>query len=156
MPTGYGEDPDTEEGDENIKRYCDYRQPFEATTIAKTGFVKGGGLSSEFIQVALRQYDDAKKAAASFKSLVDTMDTCKQDTIDGDKVTFSVLSMPDLEDASIGIATSSDDVNIPQFFVLAGPTMISVGGGGLMGADSDMLVDLLKDQIGAYKKVAKK
>jgi hypothetical protein len=69
-------------------------------------------------------------------------------------VKFSVLSMPDLEDGSIGITTITDEFTAPQFFTLVGPTMIVVGGGGLMGNDPDMLVDLLVQQIKKYKVAA--
>lgn len=156
MPTGYGEDPESDASDKNTKTYCDYKRPFEPSADALQSFLKGSGLSSEFVQISLRQYGDSNEGAASFKALVDTMDTCKKDSIDGDPVKFSILSTPDLEDGSIGISTSSDDVSVPQFFVLAGPTLISVGGGGLLGSDVDALLELLKKQIGSYKDAAKK
>lgn len=153
LPTGFGEDPDST--GETSKNYCDYKRPFKATATAIQGFMKGSGMSGEYVQIGLRQYGDIDKGAASFKTLVDTMKTCRKDSIDGEPVKFSLLSTPDLEDGSIGIAVVTDDYNVPQFFALSGPTLISVGGGGLMGSDPDELIGLLKKQISAYKQAAK-
>lgn len=153
LPTGYGEDP--EPTGATTKTYCDYKRPFNDTATVVKGFVKGSGMSGEFLQIALRQYGNEEEGAASLKALQDTMKSCRKDSIDGDSVTFSLLSTPDLEDGSIGIATNVDGVNIPQFFVLSGPTLIAVGGGSLAGSDPDMLVDILKKQIASYNALAK-
>ena len=103
----------------------------------------------------LRQFDSTEHAAKSFAALQKTMKTCTTDTMDGSKLTYSVLSMPDMEDGSLAVGTTADQgIGLPQFFTLVGPTLISVGGGGLMSANADSYLDVLKKQIAAYKAAA--
>ena len=153
LPTGYGVDPDAD-GKDSGKTYCNYKPPVDPTTYVEGSFIKGGGISAEILLIIFRQFDSADDASRAFDALVETMETCTKDTLDGEPVKFSVLSMPELEEGSIAINLIADNFSAPQFFTLVGPTMIVVGGGGFMGNDPDMLVDLLKKQINKYKEAA--
>jgi hypothetical protein len=155
LPTGFAADPPDKDAS-TTKYFCDYKPPYKERIIVRQSFTKGGGFGSEFILVGLRQYDSVEHAKKSFAALVKTMKTCRKDMLEGSPITYSLLSMPEMEDGSIGISTDAEGLTLPNFFVLVGPTMISTGGGGMMNANTDAYVDVLRKQIARYKAVAER
>jgi hypothetical protein len=150
VPAGYSQDPPSEAG--TPKTFCDYVPPFQEKTGVKRGFTKGGGLSAEFLSVGLRQYADADQAKASFKALSDALASCTTETYGGTKLTYAPMSAPKVGTGSIGIKiTSEGGPDLLQFFAVAGPVLVNTGGGGLMNANADEVINLLKAQVNKYE-----
>jgi hypothetical protein len=151
MPNGFRVDPKTD-GVESDDTFCDYQQPYRASAYAEGGFVKGSGLTSHFILITLREYADVDQAAASFGALRAALKTCKTDTIDGKQVTYSPLSAPALGDASLGVDGNISGLSSPQYFTISGQTVIGVSGIGLDGPSTDVLTEVLRDQVSRYER----
>ncbi|MBZ5735427.1 hypothetical protein K8Z61_13060 [Nocardioides sp. TRM66260-LWL] len=154
MPVGYSQDADSESGDTD-KTFCDYEPPFTEKVAVSRDFTKGGGLSSQFLSVGLRQFGDSDRAGSAFDALVKALDTCKGETFQGTKLVYAVMSAPKVGDDSIGIRITADGTTILQNFAVVGPTLVNVGGGGLMKADADEIAGLLEDQVSAYEDAAR-
>lgn len=153
LPNGFRVDPKTD-GVESADTFCDYKQPHETSAYAEGGFVKGSGLTSHFILITLREYADEEQAEATFDALRDALTTCKTDTIDGKQVTYSSLPAPALGDASVGVGANISGLSSPQYFTRSGQTVIGVSGTGLGGPSTDVLTDVLRDQVSRYEKRA--
>lgn len=117
-------------------------------------FTKGGGVSSGVLSLGLRQYANADEANAAFDAMADAIGTCQRDTFQGTELTYAPMSAPKLGDASVGVRISAEGADLLQFFVLAGPTIIRTGGGGLMNANLDEVTKLLEAQLAAYEAAA--
>lgn len=153
LPTGYSEDPDKSESPD--KTFCNYQQPYNPTVKASRSFVKGGGLSSEFSSVGLRQFDTAEHAKASFDALVTAMQTCREETIDGQKTTYVLMSLPKVGDGVIGIRISNTQgATALVGFALSGPVLANSGTAGLMNVSGDTVGDLLNKQVTRYTAAA--
>ncbi|MGC4763567.1 hypothetical protein ACLQ20_12005 [Micromonospora sp. DT46] len=153
MPAGYSEAPD-EEDDGSDKTFCNYRQPHTAKVEASRSYQKGGGLNTEVAVVTLRQYDSAAQAKASFDKLAEVLQTCRKDTLNGQKVTYALMNPPETGEASLGVRIEMDNGTVLQGFALVGPVLISTGAGGLMSADADVVADLLGKQADRYSAAA--
>lgn len=150
LPPGYSQDPPSVAG--APKTFCDYVPPFQEETRVKREFTKGGGLSAEFLSVGLRQYADADQAGASFKALTNALASCTHESYRGTKLTYAPMSAPKLGTGSIGIKITSDGgPDLLQFFAVVGPVLVNTGGGGLMNANADEVVNLLKAQVNKYE-----
>lgn len=153
LPAGYSQDPPSDPG--APKTFCDYVPPFQEKTRVKREFTKGGGLSAEFLSVGLRQYADADQARASFKSLTDALASCTTETYGGAKLTYAPMSAPKVGTGSIGLKITSDGgPDLLQFFAVTGPVLVNTGGGGLMNANADEVINLLKAQVNKYEATA--
>jgi hypothetical protein len=154
MPTGYSEDPDKKEGAD--KTFCNYQQPHTSTAKASRSFVKGGGLGSEIASVGLRQFATAEQAKASFDALVTAMQTCREETVDGQKYTYALMSLPKIGDGIIGIRiTTSQGVTVLQGFAPSGLVLANTGTGGLVSVSGDTVGDLLDKQVNRYVAAAR-
>ncbi len=153
MPNGFRVDASTD-GVESSDTFCDYAQPFRPSSYAEGGFVKGSGLTSHFILITLRQYADEDEAVASFDALRDALKTCKTDTLDGKHVTYSPLPAPALGDSSVAVDANISGLSSPQYFTISGPTVIGVSGTGLGGPSTDVLTEVLRDQVSRYERRA--
>lgn len=154
LPPGYSQDPPSAVGPN--KTFCDYKPPFTEKVKVSRDFTKGGGLSSELVSVGLRQYADAKQAKAAFIALTDALETCTEETYQGTKLTYAPMSAAKLGDGSVGVKITADKTTLLQNFALVGPTLISTGGGGLMNANADQVIELLRKQTKAYQAAAAK
>lgn len=152
LPPGYSEDPPGEPVD---KTFCDYKPAFREKIYVEKDFTKGGGLSTEFLKVGLRQYADADQARASFKSLTDALATCTGDSYNGHNLTYAPMSAPKVGAGSVGVKITADGTDLLSFFAVDGPVLINIGGGGLINANADDVVNLLKAQIKKYEASAK-
>lgn len=153
LPPGYSQDPPEEDGN---KYFCDYRPPTEEKLRVRRDFTKGGGMSTEFVSMTLRQFESTKDAKAAYKAMARTLKTCKGEVYEGTRLAYSPMSAPQLGDASTGLKIDADGVTLLQNFVLAGPVIISVGGGGLMNADAEVTAGLLKIQVKRYLSAARR
>jgi hypothetical protein len=153
MPNGFRVDPRTD-GVESDDTFCDFQQPYRASAYAEGGFVKGSGLTSHFILISLREYADGDQATAAFEALRTALQTCKTDTIDGKEVTYSSLSAPALGDESVGVDANISGLSSPQYFTRSGQTVIGVSGTGLGGPSTDVLTEVLRDQVSRYERRA--
>jgi hypothetical protein len=154
LPAGYSQDPPTDEG--RNKTFCNYTPPFTEKVKVSRDFTKGGGLSAELLRVGLRQYANPQRAKAAFDALTKALETCTEETYEGTKMTYAAMSAPKVGDGTVGVKITGDDISLPQYFALVGPTLVNTGGGGLMNANADEISNLLKDQVKAYTSAATK
>ncbi len=152
LPPGYSQDPPSKSGPD--KTFCDYKPPVTAKVKVSHDYTKGGGLSTEILRIGLREYASPEKAQAAFDAMTKALDTCHAETYQGSKMHYAVMSAPKVGDVSIGVRITADNTTLLQNYAVAGPTMISVGGGGLMNANADQISNLLKQQVQAYKDAA--
>ncbi|MEV0810035.1 hypothetical protein [Micromonospora sp. NPDC050200] len=153
MPAGYSEDPSKDE-DGPDKTFCNYRQPYTAKIKVSAAYQKGGGLKTEIASIALRQYANADQAKASFAKMAETLETCKKDSSEGQKLTYALMNLPKMGDDSLGVRIETQSATVLQGFAVVGPTLISTGAGGLMSADADVVADLLDKQVDRYAAAA--
>lgn len=149
LPAGYSVDRDQSSGKGN-KTFCDYKVPQREKIKVFTDFIKGGGFSTQLIAVRLKQYASADAARESFDALTSTMKTCRGERYKGEKLHYSVMSVPKLGDARIGVRIEYDNGTNLSFYVLDGPVVVNVGGGGLLNVDADQLASVLRAQMKAY------
>ena len=148
LPAGYSPDPPTDEGP--AKTFCDYPPPFQENIRVRQDFTKGAGLSAELLSVGLRQFGDADQAKASFEALTDALTTCTGETYNGVENSYAPISAPEIGEGAIGLKITAGDTNLLQFFAVVGPVLINTGGGGLMNANADEVISLLKAQVEKY------
>lgn len=149
LPVGYSQDPPSP--DTADKTFCDYKVPHEPTAVASRDFTKGSGLSSEFASTTIRQYATAKEAAESFAALADTLATCKSETYDGSKLTYTLMSTPKVGDKSIGVRIESDGSTILNQFALSGPALVNAGIGAIVNVNGDDAAAVFEAQVKKYE-----
>ncbi|MGC4888075.1 hypothetical protein [Micromonospora sp. DT227] len=153
MPTGYSED-ESGSSDGSDKTFCDYRQPYTAKIKVSRSYQKGGGLSAQLIMLSLRQHASPEQAKASFDKMAKTLETCRKDTSDGQKVTYALMNLPGLGERSLGVRIELRGGTALQGFALVGPTLVAAGTAGVLNADADEVADLLGKQVDGYSSVA--
>ena len=153
MPNGFSEDADdSTSGD---KTFCSYKPPFNPKLRASKSYIKGGGFDSEVVGVGLRQYGSVEQAVASYEAMEKVLQTCKRETSDGEKITYTAMNVPKVGDKSLALRVSSGGATVLQSFSLVGPVLVNVGSGGLMKADADLVADLLGEQVKRYTAASK-
>lgn len=153
MPPGYSADP-PDDGS-SVAKYCG-SAPKKAPTKAGQDFTKGGGFTVEIASVGLAQYESEEVAAQNLERLRKGLATCKGETIEGDKVTYAVMSTPKLEHPTLGIRIEGDGYTVLLDIAQVGPTVVTAGTGGGVKADADLAADLFEQQLEAYQDVALK
>ncbi|WP_406045515.1 hypothetical protein OG799_14195 [Micromonospora sp. NBC_00898] len=153
IPTGYSED-ESDSSDSSDKTFCNYRQPYVAKVKVSKSYQKGGGLSAQLILVSLRQYASPAQAKASFDKMAKTLETCRKDTSDGQKVSYALMNLPDVGEKSLGVRIELQGGTALQGFALVGPTLVTTGTAGVMSADADVVADLLGKQVDRYSTAA--
>lgn len=152
LPTGFSQD--AEATPETGKTYCDYKAVKEEDKVTRD-FTKGGGMSTEAATLILRQYKDSATAKRAFDALSKTIETCRDDSIDGSAAKHSVMGAPKVGEASIGIRTDVEGATALSNFALVGPVMVNAGMIGLTSTDADEAAQLLVKQVDAYAAAAK-
>lgn len=152
LPPGYSQDPPRKKSVD--RTFCNYKPRSQPRAKAVREFTKGGGLSSEFLSVTLREFGSPKEAGAAFDALTNTLETCHGENVDGSQLKYSVMSAPKIGDRSVGVRITADEAELMQYFVLIGPTLVSTGGGGLMNANANEVMVVLKAQVRAYRDAA--
>ena len=149
VPAGYSQDPPLDE--RPGKTFCDYPPPFKEKISVRQDFTKGVGLSAEFLGVGLRQYANGDQARASFEALATALKSCTGETYNGVENAYAPMSAPDVGGTSLGVRITADGVGLLQFFAVVGPVLVNTGGGGLMNANADEVMSLLKAQVNKYE-----
>jgi hypothetical protein len=152
LPAGYSQDPPSKPTPNHT--FCNYKTPFDEKVKVRRDFTKGGGMSSQVLSVSLRQYKNADQAKTAFAAMTKALDTCHTETYQGSKLTYALMSAPEVGDDTIGVRMTADGTTILQNFALIGPTLVSTGGAGLTSVDADEIAGLLEDQVTAYDAAA--
>ncbi len=152
LPPGYSQNPPSEAVAN--RTFCNYIPPFEEEIKVARDFTKGIGLSAELLGVGLRQFASADQAGQAFEALKDTLASCTSETRDGTEVTYSQMSAPKVGNGSVGVRITGSDVSVIQFFAVVGPVLVNTGGGGLVNADADDVMNLLEAQVDRYTAAA--
>lgn len=153
LPPGYSADP-PDEG-ESIAKYCGAK-PDKAPTRVGQDFTKGGGFTVELSSVGLSQYPSAEIASSNLERLRQGLATCPGETVEGEKVTYAVMSTPKLEHPTLGIRVSAENYTVLLNVAQVGPTVVYSGAGGVTTADADLAAQLLEQQVDAYINAALK
>ena len=152
MPAGYSED-DSSDTDTD-RTFCNYREPHKPKVEVNRVYIKGGGLSSELLNVSLRQYAGPAEAKAAYAAMTKTLKTCRSWTDDGTKFTAKPMNLPSAGEASVGVRMEADGATLLLGYALAGPTLVSTGSAGLMTADANIVGELLGKQVAAYEEAS--
>jgi hypothetical protein len=151
LPPGYSQEPPSSQTGKS-KTFCDYEPPFEEEIRVRRDFVKGAGLSAEYLSVGLRQYAGVEQASAAFEALTDALSWCTGETYEGSNLTYAPMSAPKVGAGSVGIKMTSDDgPDLLQFFAVVGPVLVNTGGGGLVNANVNEVMHLLEAQVDKYE-----
>ncbi len=84
--------------------------------------------------------------------------TCQTETYEGSKLTYSPVSVAHSGEGSAGLRFTGDAATAVQMYVLEGPALITIGGGGvtstLPSTNSDLVARLLAKQVDRYTTAA--
>jgi len=149
MPPGFSVDEDDVK--DSGRRFCNYKLPHGSGTLVRRDFAKGAGLSGELFSVSIRQFETAQQAKESFDALETALTTCKGETVDGTKLTYSPMSTEELGQGALGVKVDFDDGTILQNFVLDGPSIVTAGTGGSLNSDVTTTLSLLRKQVEKYE-----
>lgn len=138
------------------RTFCEYKTPTQPKVKVSSTYMKGAGLSAQELMVTLREYASPEDAKASYDALVKTLNTCHHETYQGDRYTYRLTSAPQIGDDTVGVTISSGNMTAGEDFTLVGPTMVSVGGGGVLSSDFDQISNMLRWQVASYKAAATK
>lgn len=153
LPVGYAQEP--AEDDEDNDSYCGYEPPSQPGIKIRHDYMKGGGLSGQLISISVGQYDSQDGPEGYLRSFAKQLEKCSSQTIDGEKVTYALMSVPQLGDAAMGVRVQGESYTAAADLAQVGPVLIVVGGGGLMNLDVDQINDLFKKQVDKYVDAAK-
>ncbi|KAA1421245.1 hypothetical protein F0U44_02735 [Nocardioides humilatus] len=151
MPPGYSQDPPK---DRPIHYFCNYDPPVMPTATVRHDFTKGGGLSTELAVVRIEQLGNADEAARYYSALEDALGTCDGETYQDTALTYSPMSVEQTGDRAIGVKIEADDFTLFEVFILTGPAVLSVGVGGLVNTDANVLTGLVRRQVERYSSAA--
>jgi hypothetical protein len=150
IPPGYSADKVTasDSSDKGSHNFCNYKGA-HPKTVALQSFTKDAGLASAVIQLGLRRYANETVATEQMQVLKSTMKTCHGETYQGDKLTYTVISSPDLGAGHIGIRVEFKDGTVTEYFFQVGPDLVQVGIGAtaLGGQDVNELAGLATKQV---------
>ncbi|HNN48892.1 MAG TPA: hypothetical protein PKM12_07945 [Marmoricola sp.] len=153
LPAGYAKDPDQSPSN---KTYCNYKPVATPNTEVIRQFTKGGGFSTQFLHFVIRQFDSTDTADQAFTKMEQVLQRCRQDKVDGETIKYSLMSAPEIGDRSLGLKGSmSDQVDLMQYHVLVGPSIVSAAGAGIMNLDADEATRLLEKQVQRYQEKAR-
>jgi hypothetical protein len=155
IPPGYSADKLTPSDSSNkgSHNFCNYKGT-PPKTVALQSFTKNAGLASAVIQLGLRRYASQAMAAEQIQLLKSTMQTCHGETYQGDKLTYTVISSPDLGAAHVGIRLEFKEGTVTQYFFQVGPDLVQVGIGAtaLGGQEMNELTSLAAEQVKAVER----
>ena len=156
MPNGYADTTTEADLVDDGGTFCRYKRPFPNKTYVTATFTKGSGFSAELIAPTIRQYANAAQAKSSMHKLVTVLKTCKKFTSEGQKLTVAKVKADPVGELSVAVRLEGDGFTLLQGYALVGPSMISVGTGGAISVDSDVVPALLKEQVDRYTEAALK
>lgn len=154
LPPGYSADKITnaDRSDKATQYFCHYRAT-RAQSLASQSFTKEQGLASSLFQTGIRRFSSEAQATGQMELLKKTMQTCRGETTEGEKVTYSVISAPDLGSDHIGIRIGFKEGTDTEYFIRTGPDLIQVamGGSALSDQTINQLTDLATKQLAKVK-----
>ena len=156
MPNGYADTTTKADLVDDAGTFCHYKRPFANKTYVTATFTKGSGFSAELIAPTIRQYANVAQAKAAMTKLVTFLKTCKKFTSDGQKLTVAKVKADPVGELSVAVRLEGDGFTLLQGYALVGPSMVSVGTGGVTSVDSDVVPPLLKEQVDRYTQAALK
>ena len=156
MPNGYADTTTKADQVDDAGTFCNYKRPFPNKTYVTRTFTKGSGFSSELISPTIRQYASAVQAKVSMRKLLSTLETCKRFTSDGESLKVSKVKADPVGEMSVAVRLEGSTFTIIQGYALVGPSMVSVGTGGVTSVDGDLVGPLLKKQVDRYRRAAEK
>ncbi|HWC24638.1 MAG TPA: hypothetical protein VG502_20265 [Flexivirga sp.] len=153
LPPGFSQDPPSTFTE---KTYCDYKQVAQPNTVVYRDFTQGAGVSAQLLSATLRQYASPQMASKILAQTKKVLQTCHGEEYQGSHVSYSLMSAPKIGDGSLGVKLDVGGTSLMQNYVVAGPVLISVNGGGLTSTDASSLTALTKKQFQRYRAVAEK
>jgi len=148
MPTGYAKDGKDDDGTPT-SHYCDYKPKYEQVMGISRTFNRD---DVDIVNASVRVYQSpeiAREAMAQVKSVLDA--GCTEQSVDGEKYRFGLVSAPSAGDQSYAVrADIESGGSIVNWYVLRGPAIVSVGGGGYSPMAIDELRPLLDKQIAKF------
>jgi hypothetical protein len=103
----------------------------------------------ELSSVGLSQYPSAQIASSNLERLRQGLATCPGETVEGEEVTYAVMSTPKMEHPTLGIRVSAENYTVLLNIAQVGPTVAYSGAGGVTTADADLAAQLLEQQVDA-------
>ena len=156
MPNGYADTTTKADQVDDAGTFCHYKRPYANKTYVTRNFTKGGGFSGELISPSIRQYASPVQAKASMAKLLATLKTCRKFTSDGESLKVSKVKADPVGEMSVAVRLEGSSFTIIQGYSLVGPSLITVGTGGITSVDGDVVGPLLKKQVDRYSAAAQK
>ena len=88
--------------------------------------------------------------------LVATLKTGRKFNSHGESLKVSRVKADPVGESSVSLRLEGSSVTTIQGFSLVGPSLISVGAGGLISVDGDVVGPLLKKQVDRYNAAAQR
>jgi hypothetical protein len=114
-------------------------------------FVKGGGVTTQALELGISEYVSADQARAIFDQVAARVSACKEETVNGRHLTYTSLSTDPIGDGTLGLKIASKQATLATEYVLQGNCVISVLVGGLTRADTNLLGQIAAKQLAAIK-----
>ena len=156
MPNGYADTTTKADQVDDAGTFCNYKRPNPNKTYVTRTFTKGGGFSAQLVSPSIRQFATPAQAKANMVKLVTVLKTCKKFTSDGDRVKVAKVKATPAGEMSIAVRMEGEGFTIIQQYALVGPSMITVGTGGVTSVDGDVVSPLMKKQVAKYATAAKR
>lgn len=140
--------------------YCDYKPPAFPTETATAEFEKVEGISFYLVRSNVDQYALTEDAEAMLDKTTRVLSRCTEDTIDGTRFTFTVMSAPNLADQSLGVKLEATidgmDVVMHQIYIRIGNAIVqtSAATGGMTFPDANEVGELAEVQVDRYLQAA--
>lgn len=148
MPTGYAKDGKDDDGTPT-SRYCDYKPKHKQLMGISRTFNRD---DVDIVNASVRVFESAavaREAMAQVKSVLD--DGCTEQSLEGEKYRFGLVSAPSAGDQSYAVrADIKSGGSVVNWYVLRGPAVLTVGGGGYSPMPIDDLRPLLDKQLAKF------
>jgi len=154
MPNGYADTTTKADQVDDGGTYCDYKRPHPNKTFVTRTFTKGGGFDAELISPTIRQYASPAQAKASMEKLLETLETCKKFTSDGESLNVAKVKAEQAGEMSVAVRLEGSNFTVIQGYALVGPSVVAIGTGGVTSVDTDVVGPLLKEQVDRYTAAA--
>lgn len=152
VPVGYSQDPPSH--DTANSSFCGQKA---ATPDVKASrdFTRGGGLSTQVIDLAISQYRSDREAQDVFASVSKLFETCHGEMFQGRKLTYALMSVPKAGDESFGLRiTAGRNITYVANYALVGPVVVTTIGGGYFTVNTDQISTLFTKQVSSYQDAA--
>jgi hypothetical protein len=104
--------------------------------------------------VQLSQYASEQVSSLNFERLRHGLKNCHGEVVEGDAVTYAVMSTPKLKYPTLGLRIDADTYTVLLDIAQVGPTVVVAGTGGVTNADADLAARLFQDQVAKFETAA--